>query len=189
MDTAVLINTSGTGGENFELIKDSFFGTFPLEFDVNQLVSMWKNNELQMMVLDGDRKLSEDPLKIRQLTIRIRGKIAILMTPQISYVPDKRIHKMLSKGFKVISEDKKIRWVDRPTQSENVVCYICREEIESRWLPTQNILFYKTDRRPECTCSKVYICANGEGGANREGCIHQLCYNRCIFCHADNAIN
>ena len=183
LDTTILLNISGTEGEDFEFMLTHFFNNFPLEFDVNQLVSMWKDNKEKLMILNDYRSLSDNPLKIRQLKTRIKGKIAILMIP-IDAVPEKRVEKMLSKDFKVISEDKKIRWIDRPAQKEReepekILCSICFEELNSRWVPTQNILSYTS----ECTCSKVYICANNGG------CIHKLHDNKCIICHAENILN
>lgn len=179
LNTAILSDISGLG---FKFMLEQFFVSFPPEFDVNQLVSMWKDNKINMMVLDDDRLLSDDPLQIRKLKTRIKGKIAILMT-SISGVPDKRVEKMLLKGFKVISEDKKIRWIDRLAQKigeerEKISCCICYNELESRWVPTQNILSYE----PKCACSKVYVCAH------YDGCVHKLRDNKCIICRVENLL-
>lgn len=186
LDTTILINVTGRSEQNFNFMMKTFFNHFPLEFDINKLVSMRENNQYILMHFDDmknqfiyDKKIDHkkndhkkiDHNRIECIKRHINRKIAILTTSSIDCVSEKRIEKMLSKNFKIISMNKKIRWIDGQKLSDkDVTCCVCLEEMNiatKRWVPTQNIFNF------ECSCERLYIC---EHCCNLNESIPEKCY-------------
>ena len=176
LDITILVAIKDNAKYDQSIMLQSFFRDIPAEFDVNRLALT--SEGLRFIRLDGD--LSENTDQLTYVERHIKSKIAVLLTA-ITCIKDNRISKMIKKGFKILSNDESIRWIER-SGTETIECLACYKKLTYKWLPVQNIFNY------ECKCALQYVCAEEchfKPDDIDGSCLKKL-KNKCIYCRKKN---
>lgn len=161
---------------SLDLVMSFFLEHLPRDFEANQFMQ-FENLELKLNLsrnnLFAEKKfgqitLSEDEekSKISKIKEDIKNKIAVLMTA-INNVSEDSLKMMLNIGFKIISADRSVQWIEKPLDKD-IKCLVCNQELKSRWVAIKNIV------KLGCNCEMIYLCASIDSLSPRQ-------INNCII--------
>ena len=182
LDITILVSVQDANKNSKIDMLYSFFEDMPLDFEANRLV--YEGNRVKYNSDDKTLFTVQEPeygLEIKKITRDIINKVAVLMVP-ISEVSEYRIKDMLNMGFKIISADRSVRWIENPLNgNKDINCLVCHEKINTKWIAMQNI------SNPDCKCKMTYLCASinilNPGVSNE--CIIKT-KDTCLYCKNEN---
>jgi hypothetical protein len=147
---------------------ESYFKSTPIDFRINRLAYDTNDNYVQYIKENGELELCSDEY-INYIEKKIARCHHGIISEQKLPVFTKRITKMLSKGFLVVTNNKRNKIILNKNETDNLPrCLVCEEYIKDTLVYQQNGCFNK------CETNFHRHCIYNKGNDH---------YNKCTICN------